>query len=184
MCIRDRNGSGKSTVVSTVVNGMVVTKGGVFSDAEVEQGKVYRLRSPQFIHHGEHYYHTHVRFTDGIEVEEWVLDRTRQKFESELGFSPAVASWNQIPQTESGHFIQIPIPNTQPNIGKIKKAFSDGCVLYFPPNRFEEPAWLNEENLAGNVTFEQRRNTEGYSERLIFCQRRISATSDLSLIHI
>ena len=25
--------------------------------------------------------------------------------------------------------------------------FSKNSVLYFPPNRFEEPAWLNEENL-------------------------------------
>jgi energy-coupling factor transporter ATP-binding protein EcfA2 len=178
VCFVGGNGSGKSTVVSTVVNGMVVTKAGVFDDAEVEKGKVYRLRSPQFIQHGQQYYHTLVMFSDGIEIEEWMLDRSREKFESELGYCPAIASWNQIPQSDSDLYKQLPMPNTQANVANLEKAFSSSCVLYFPPNRFEEPSWLNEDNLAGKVTFEQRRNTKGLSERLIFCQRRVAATCD------
>ncbi|WP_152532209.1 ATP-binding protein [Leptolyngbya sp. Heron Island J] len=179
VCFVGGNGSGKSTVVSTIVNGMVVTKAGVFDDAEIEKGKVYRLRSRQFIHQGQNYYHTLVQFTDGIEIEEWVLDRSREKFEAELGHCPAFESWNQIPLSEDSHYRQIPIPdNTAANISVVKKAFSDGCVLYFPPNRFEKPAWLNETNLSGNATFEQRQNIKGLSERLIFCQRRVAATCD------
>ena len=46
VCFVGGNESGKSTVVSTVVNGMVVTKAGVYDDAEVEEGKVYRLARP------------------------------------------------------------------------------------------------------------------------------------------
>ncbi|HEY9824304.1 MAG TPA: AAA family ATPase [Stenomitos sp.] len=178
VCFVGGNGSGKSTVVSTVVNGMVVTKAQVFDDAEVEKGKVYRLRSPQFIHHGQHYYHTLVQFSDGIEIEEWMLDRSRERFELEIGYCPALASWNQIPQSDSDFYNQFPLPNTPENIAAIEKAFTNNCVLYFPPNRFEEPSWLNEDNLAGNVTFEQRRNIKGLSERLIFCQRRVAAMCD------
>ena len=31
--------------------------------------------------------------------------------------------------------------------GKLRDLFSQNCVLYFPHDRFEEPAWLNEEHL-------------------------------------
>lgn len=177
VCFVGGNGSGKSTVVSAVVNGMVVTKAVAFNDSEVEKGKVYRLRSPQFIHYGQNYYHILVQFTDDIEIEEWMLDRSREKFEEELGYTPTLASWNRIPQAENDHYRQIPDSNNAAGKAVVEKAFSEGCVLYFPPNRFEEPSWLNEDNLAGNVTFEQRRNTKGFSERLIFSQRRIAAMS-------
>ena len=38
-------------------------------------------------------------------------------------------------------------------VPQVKEAFSKSCVLYFPHNRFEEPAWLNEENLRFQVQF-------------------------------
>jgi predicted ATP-binding protein involved in virulence len=174
VCLVGANGSGKSTVLSTIVNGMVVIKGVAFDDAEIEKGKFFRLGNPQFIKYGEHYYHTLVEFSDDISVEGWMLDRPRNKFESELAFFPEITSWSQIPESEDHHFT---IPS-EVNLAKIRNAFAGNCVLYFPPNRFEEPSWLNEDNLLGNVKFEQRRNIRNLSERLIFSQRRVAATCD------
>ncbi len=152
VCLVGANGSGKSTVLSTIVNGMVVSKGVAFDDAEVEKGKVFRLRSPQFIKYGEHYYHTLVEFSDDISVEEWMLDRPKEKFEFEFEFCPAITSWSQIPESENSHFAQIPILNSEVDLAKIRDAFAGNCVLYFPPNRFEEPSWLNEDNLLGRLS--------------------------------
>jgi predicted ATP-binding protein involved in virulence len=176
VCLVGANGSGKSTVLSTIVNGMVVIKGVAFDDAEIEKGKFFRLGNQQFIKYGEHYYHTIVEFSDDISVEGWMLDRPRNKFESELKFCPAITSWSQIPESEDHHFDQF--PNSNVNLAKIRNAFAGNCVLYFPPNRFEEPSWLNEDNLLANVKFEQRRNIRSLSERLIFSQRRVAATCD------
>jgi predicted ATP-binding protein involved in virulence len=173
VCLVGANGSGKSTVLSTIVNGMVISKGVAFDDAEIEKGKFFRLGNQQFIKYGEHYYHTLVEFSDDISVEGWMLDRPREKFE-ELEFPPEITSWSQIPKSEDHHFT---IPS-EVNLAKIRNAFAGNCVLYFPPNRFEEPSWLNEDNLLGNVKFEQRRNIRNLSERLIFSQRRIAATCD------
>ena len=35
----------------------------------------------------------------------------------------------------------------------VRSKFENNCVLYFPPNRFEEPAWLNEGNLRYRAEF-------------------------------
>jgi predicted ATP-binding protein involved in virulence len=174
VCFVGANGSGKSTVLSTIVNGMVISKGVAFDDAEIEKGKFFRLGNQQFIKYGEHYYHTLVEFSDGILLEGWMLDRPREKFESELEFFPEITSWSQIPKSED-HYFTIP---SEVNLAKIRNAFAGNCVLYFPPNRFEEPSWLNEDNLLGNVKFEQRRNIRNLSERLIFSQSRVAATCD------
>ena len=41
------------------------------------------------------------------------------------------------------------------------------CVLYFPPNRFEEPAWLNEENLIAKAEYIDLRHMVGHTDRKI-----------------
>ena len=39
--------------------------------------------------------------------------------------------------------------------------FAKRCILYFPPNRFEEPAWLNEENLKAQAQYMDLKTYEG-----------------------
>ena len=39
--------------------------------------------------------------------------------------------------------------------------------LFFPPNRFEEPAWLNEHNLLNKVNYTSLKNFSSYSNRPI-----------------
>ena len=50
---------------------------------------------------------------------------------------------------------------------KIKGIFSRNCILYFPPNRFEEPAWLNEENLKAKAEYMNLKHLQGYTDRKI-----------------
>ena len=51
------------------------------------------------------------------------------------------------------------------NKGSIEELFAKNCVLYFPHNRFEEPAWLNEENLKAQAQYMNLRHMQGYTSR-------------------
>ena len=51
--------------------------------------------------------------------------------------------WNSLPDNDSGVFNT----NMLNNVAQVKEVIAKNCVLYFPHNRFEEPAWLNEDNL-------------------------------------
>ena len=51
--------------------------------------------------------------------------------------------------------------------GTIENSLNRNCVLYFPPNRFEEPAWLNEDNLNARADRMNLRHMEGHTDRTV-----------------
>ena len=53
------------------------------------------------------------------------------------------------------------------HLPKVMAAIESNCVLYFPSDRFEDPAWLNVENLASRADHEERPATAGQTERRI-----------------
>ena len=55
----------------------------------------------------------------------------------------------------------------EPNSEKIKTSYSQNCALYFPPNRFEEPAWLNSRNLSYKPKVSTEARIEGITRRQI-----------------
>ena len=62
----------------------------------------------------------------------------------EFSSTHATAAWDQMEPDENSRLIT----NINSRNGtKVRDIFTKTCVLYFPHNRFEEPAWLNEENL-------------------------------------
>ena len=52
------------------------------------------------------------------------------------------SAWQEMDRNESSHQVTNIFDASE---SKIEEMFSRNCVLYFPPNRFEEPAWLNED---------------------------------------
>lgn len=50
---------------------------------------------------------------------------------------------------------------------KLQEFIDKNCCLYFPPNRFEDPAWLNESNLLAKAKFRDLLHIEGYTNRRI-----------------
>lgn len=50
-----QNGSGKSVATAHIVNALIDAHGTVFEDSDVEKGRVFKLRSPTYIRHGEEY---------------------------------------------------------------------------------------------------------------------------------
>ena len=142
------NGSGKSILLSHIVNGLVYAQCRAYPGTpEVETGKVFKIRSGSYIRLGSQSSFARVDFEDGLFVSEMVLPRQKRAYETmptELGGEDAKVAWGKMQAEQHNGFISS-ISQTDQN--KLWEIFSKNCVLYFPPNRFEEPAWLNEENL-------------------------------------
>lgn len=170
------NGSGKSTIFSFIVNALVLFKQHVFEDVEVEKGRVYRLRSGLAIRGGENYYHSLVKFDHNTSLEEWQLDRTRTKFEAEVGWTPPIPSWNAIPDHEISHFA--------PNLGQLaavhemQAVLDANCTLFFAADRFEPPDWLNSESLSAELKLPEPTRAKGRTHRRIFARNRLKPTME------
>lgn len=157
------NGSGKSLVLAHIANFFLSAKAEIYEGAEMEKGKVFKYRSPLYIRTGTQYSHALLDFGSGLELEEWQLTMSRKELEKEMGSPPPHSSWSDIPDSEHSHFR---LGKPSPALPQQLRSWMEGHVfLYFPPNRFEQPAWLNQKNLTYTARFEDRTNLQGYTER-------------------
>lgn len=159
------NGSGKSILLAHLVNALVVGKQNVYEDVEVEKGRVFKYRSPGYIKSGEEYSFSSIELDSGEKVQEWQLSLPKAEFEEQLGYTPPRREWNQIPRGESSHFHSTFSGSSETT----KRIFREQCCLYFPVNRFEEPAWLNSDNLKSKASYTELKKVSGYSNRNIIC---------------
>ncbi len=155
------NGTGKSLVISFIVNALIAAKQVIYENTEVEKGKVYKLRTPLYIKTGNPYYYAKLEFEDDINFVEWQLDRSKKDFEEFYKYCPNINDWSKISDTQTSYL------DPPPNKDKIEKTLERKCCLYFPPNRFEDPAWLNERNLLAKAQFRDLQHISGYTERKI-----------------
>ncbi|UBU61502.1 AAA family ATPase [Acidithiobacillus ferrooxidans] len=159
------NGTGKSILLSHLVNSLTTGKQEVYEDVEVDQGKVYKYRSPDYIMSGKDFSYSSVEYETDIKVEECQLNRTKTIFESELGYTPARTIWNSIPQNETSVFLA----SFRNHPDATSNFFKKQCCLYFPVNRFEDPAWLNIDNLKSKANHSDLKRISKYSNRSIIC---------------
>ncbi|MBE9032805.1 hypothetical protein IQ266_24000 [filamentous cyanobacterium LEGE 11480] len=155
------NGSGKSLVVAHIVNALLSAKQVAYDDTEVEKGKVYKYRSPTYIKSGSSFSYSETIFDGDLWVKEWQLLSKRSDFEENLKYCSIRPEWMQIPETEFSYFDS----NFHLQEEKTKKLLNQGCLLYFPVNRFEEPAWLNYDNLTLRADYTDLKRTERFSNR-------------------
>lgn len=171
LIIVGENGTGKTILLSYLVNTLITAKQKAFDDSEVEHGRVYKYRSPQYIRTGSHYSYGRADFGNKQHVEEWQLDRLRSQFEETYSFSPARKSWTSISENHSSHFQSTLSHNEQAS----KELFEQKCCLYFPANRFEEPAWLNAENLKERAAYTDLKHINRHSNRNIISTSPLKA---------
>lgn len=169
------NGTGKSILLSHLVNSLIVGKQSIFEDAEVEKGRVYKYRSPHYVKSGNDYSFSSVTFQTGIEVQELQLTRTKASFEESLGYVPARKTlWQQMPSSESSTF-----HSTFDNfLDATSTMYRHQCCLYFPANRYEEPGWLNLENLKERTRYSDLKRVSGHSNRDIICTSPLKTNRD------
>lgn len=168
LIIIGKNGSGKTIVLSHIVNSLIAAKQIIYENCEVEIGKVYKFRSPRYIKSGELYSYSKVEYSDGALVSEWQLSKPRQQIEAIPNFTVPRQEWNEISISESSHF------KSTFNETSASNLIDNGCALYFPSNRFEEPGWLNQDNLLKPVKYSDLKNIKGYSNRSIIAISSLS----------
>ena len=148
------NGSGKTILLSHIVNGLLEAKGAAYPESkEVEEGKVYKLRSGMYIRSSRDYYLARVDFDAGFSIQELRLERRKQDYPDvpeTIRGSEAASLWEEI-APDGLDIYQTHLPNNPSLIADIKTAYDKTCALYFPSDRYEEPAWLNVDNLVGHA---------------------------------
>ena len=163
------NGSGKSILLSHIVNGLISAKDVAFSETpEVESGKVYKLRSGFYIKSGSEYYFGRVDFEDGLFVTELRTRKSKEEYETapmELAEPGIQNAWNELEPDKSDYFFDA--SSSPNNETKVTALFAKSCVLYFPPNRFEDPAWLNEDNLIAQAEYMDLKHIRGQTGRKV-----------------
>lgn len=163
LVIIGQNGAGKSIVVSNIVNALINAKQSIYDDNEVEDGKVYKYRSPSYIKSGNSYSFSKVIFENNFYQTEWQIDREKKDFEEQFKYTPAIKEWTQIPETVTSHLDSSFHNDNIP----LKQLFEKNCVLYFPPNRFEEPGWLNYDNLINRADYRFIKRLTNLSNRTV-----------------
>ena len=146
------NGSGKSILLSHIVNGLISAKDSIYPETtEVEAGKIYKLRSNYYIKSGREFYFARVDFENKLFIEEIRSVHLKKEYSgipTGLSETDARSAWKKMDLDEGDYFGStfpltsslIMLPGQEKEKEKIEKIFSKNCVLYFPPNRFEDPA--------------------------------------------
>ena len=169
-----RNGSGKSTVISFIVNALVALKQQVYEDVEVEKGKVYRLRSVLGIHGDANFYFAKLDFEQGVSLIEWQLNGKKESISDPASLLALDSSWLEMPANETSHF-KLPLGElTQPHM--LEVLLEKTSLLFFPADRFEPPDWLNTENLSSELRLPDPQRVKGRTPRQIFSRNRLKPT--------
>lgn len=143
MVLIGQNGTGKSILLSYIVNALIGGKSLAYDDTDVAEGRVFKYRSPQYITSGKDYSYGSVSFSSGASVGEYQLKYTKDEFESKLGYTPIDPIWQKMSSSDSSIFKSTFDKFKDPTV----QFYKQQCCVYFPVDRFEDPAWLNVENL-------------------------------------
>ena len=161
------NGAGKSILLSHIVNGLINAKDILYPGTpEMATGTAYKLRSDGYIRSGAECYFSRVEFEDNIHIGELrsrMPKNEHSSIPSELSGPDAHRAWRELSSGQKDHLFS----NIHQNNEKIKKLFSKRCILYFPHNRFEEPAWLNQENMTSKAEYMNVSRIAGSTDRRI-----------------
>lgn len=163
-----KNGSGKSILLSHIVNGLMSAQGSVYPEnSEVEKGRVYKLRSSSYIKSGRECSCAKVEFEHNMFFQELVLGHPKARFPQKPMFSINSINklWEDMPNMESNWLEYTFQESAQKD--SLEEIFQNNCLLYFPSNRFQEPAWLNEEDLKSKAEYTTLKHMRGYADRKI-----------------
>ena len=161
------NGSGKSILLSHIVNGLLVAQQVAYPEnPEVDEGRVYKHRSPFYVQAGKEASFSRVDFESDLYASELLLRQRKRAYKSipeDVSEESVQDLWDGIgPMNSSGISA-----NFNAKKAAVKEIFSTHCILYFPANRFEDPAWLNERNLKAKAQYTKPVRREGYTDRRI-----------------
>ena len=166
------NGSGKTIVLSHIVNAMILAKDTIYQESsELDAGKVFKLRSSSYISVGAEYYYTRSDFESGLFVRELRLAKPKHTYSDPpmgtdgRGFDAWKTKYDK---DKIDHFETNILEPSQATA--VKDLISKRCLLYFPSNRSEEPAWLNQENLSAKPEYTEGVLFKGETRRQLIAR--------------
>ena len=158
-----QNGSGKSIALSFIANFLLNLQQHIFDNTEIEKGKVFKLRSGIYIGPNAPYYFGSVEFTEELGLEEWFLSKPKKSLLAE-GVNPSHTSWGKLTENNTDGFFTT---GNFENVDRLTTLYGECASLYFPANRFEEPAWLNSYSTLDTPKISTQMSIKGVTHRKI-----------------
>ena len=167
------NGTGKSILLSNIVDGFYEIANKVYSNVSVQEGqstKYYKVISPTEITSGNDYMVAYIRYIDNeLPLEyifksgnkDWETYKSEQFHDSQISDS---LSW----KTDEKNIKKVAFQNKILDSTKkqdIENIFSRNVICYFPPGRYEKPNWLSD-SYHSTMEFEHIELVEKYTGRL------------------
>ena len=104
-----QNGSGKSILLSHIINGLASAKDIAFPETpEVEIGKVFKIRSPLYIRTGSDWYFAKVDFEDTLSMGEITSRSLKREYRStppDFSAQDAKDAWDQMEDDLNSHIV-------------------------------------------------------------------------------
>ena len=176
------NGSGKSILLSHIVNGMIAAKNAQYPESrELDEATVFKLRSNSYIKVGAQYYFARVDFESGIFVREMRLRQPKSTYTEPPMGADGLGSeaWeSDFGQDGLDHFETNIRPYPDPMATSVSAIVSANCLLYFPSNRMEESAWLNSANLRAKPKYTKAPKLAGETPRRVFAHAPLRDVHD------
>jgi hypothetical protein len=120
------------------------------------------LRDSGYVNTGSLYSHSKVEFTtNNATVTDWQLIDKNENLIKNDNLNISDPEWSSIPNDETSYF------GSTFNNASASNLIDNGCIQYFPSNRFEEPAWLNIHNLTSSIEYMDLKKLKNISDRSI-----------------
>ena len=162
LIIVGKNGTGKTIILSHIVNNFIMAKQSVYDDCEIEKGFVYKVRSPLYIN-DSYFSYARIDFDTNDYTIEYQLSNIKKNIVSRPEFVKPNNDWDLI-QEGNNSFTKSTITDTEI---KAKELIDNRVVKYFPSDRSSEPAWLNKDALIKSQSYSQKVNFSNISNRSI-----------------
>lgn len=137
------NGTGKSTIVSNIVDSFYEIAGTAYSDAlkhaEIEGYEYYKFISPMEIHLGKQYLYSYIKYEDeDLPPIDYVFKSGMLKIED---FKNMVeCATRQIRWKDDENYKNVTVEKEN-----AEKMLAKDVLCYFGPNRYEKPFWMGKQ---------------------------------------
>jgi len=144
------NGSGKSILLSNIVDAFYEFASEAYSNASVYKNNVpkyYKVISPVQISPGQNYMTAYLRFCECSRPLEYIFkcgkkdweEYKTESFNNSILLSPAL-NWSK----EVNNHKAVALETQNVNNESIERIFESNVICYFPPDRYEKPNWLED----------------------------------------
>lgn len=171
-----KNGTGKTTLMSGIVDALYELSNSAFSDILPKEGfghKYFKLSGSRNIRSNASYGFNYLKFSQNVKNYEYfdksgVIDTNNSNSKiSEISNSQVVIQ-SSLSENENSKTIT---PTEDEN--DFKNDFSSNSYCYFPSDRYELPYWINESTVNQLEQFKEIRKYSGYLNREITVRKSL-----------